>query len=241
MLLHSCVQLGYHNAILGHAAAQQAAIHIVRFSPQSVANTMWALARIGVYHRPAVDAALAAFVVNPMAYRPQETANVLWSLTAFRHHPEAAFDPLLRSLLMRAEALRPADVATALYALAHFNVAPGAQLLQQLCRRAVALLPQCNAVELCNMYWGLGLLREVEQPAFAAIEAALPAHFERGAMPDSLLRMAFQVRATSRLVGGDGGGWRGLSHNGCLLACVCVCVCVHVSGQTCVHAGGSLP
>lgn len=207
MLLNACVQLGYANRMLATAAAQQAAIHIVRFSPQSVSNTMWALARMGVYHLPAVEGALAAFAAAPPdAYRPQETANLLWAMTAWRHHPEAAFGPALRSLLARPEQLRAADVATALYALAFFNMAPGKATVQRLCARAQALLPQANAVELCNMYWGLGLLGESRQDAFAAIEAALPAQFEAGAMQDSLLRMAFQGFLCSKLSddGGDG-------------------------------------
>lgn len=52
---------------------------------------MWALGRMGVYHPPAVEAALGAFRASAFAYKPQEVANLLWALTAFRHHPGEVF------------------------------------------------------------------------------------------------------------------------------------------------------
>eukprot|EP00198_Chlamydomonas_reinhardtii_P010613 XP_001699950.1 predicted protein [Chlamydomonas reinhardtii] len=89
---------------------------------QGVANTMWALGRMGVYHPPAVEAALGAFRASAFAYKPQEVANLL--------------------LLGRLDELRPADLATALYALAYFNTAPGRAVLTRIAGRVLTLLEQ---------------------------------------------------------------------------------------------------
>ncbi|PNH11456.1 hypothetical protein TSOC_001689, partial [Tetrabaena socialis] len=160
-LLHASVQLGYRNPLLAAEAAQQllGPGGLSRMEPQGVSNTIWALARMDMYNPQAVAAALAAFAARPLAYKPQECANLLWALTAFRHHPEG-------TLLTQLPQLRPADLATALYALAFFNVAPGPKLLEA---------GEMSAVELCNVYWGLGVLGEVELPLFAALEAAIAA------------------------------------------------------------------
>ncbi|KAG2490018.1 hypothetical protein HYH03_011483 [Edaphochlamys debaryana] len=222
MLLHSLVLLGYANPILARLAAEALAAEgaVSQLMPQGVANTLWALGRMGCYHPPAVEAALAAFSAAPLSYKPQECANLLWALTAFRHHPESTFAVFARSLLHRLDDLRAADMATALYALACFNVAPGQQLLARLAARITALmdapaLPAAsasasvpgsgehegqagasdaagggsgkagggggapNAVELCNMYWGLALLGEVEGPLFARLERALAEEWAR--------------------------------------------------------------
>ncbi|PNW87100.1 hypothetical protein CHLRE_02g109050v5 [Chlamydomonas reinhardtii] len=143
-LLHSCVVLGYINPLLGWAAAEAAAAPGVMGSmaPQGVANTMWALGRMGVYHPPAVEAALGAFRASAFAYKPQEVANLLWALTAFRHHPGEVFADFAKSLLGRLDELRPADLATALYALAYFNTAPGRAVLTRIAGRVLTLLEQ---------------------------------------------------------------------------------------------------
>lgn len=53
-----------------------------------------------------------------------------------------------------------------------------------------------SVVELAHMYWGLALLGVVESPLFGLLEEELAAAWEReGAeIPESLLRVAFQVR-----------------------------------------------
>ncbi|KAG2436290.1 hypothetical protein HXX76_006601 [Chlamydomonas incerta] len=143
-LLHSCVVLGYINPLLGWAAAEAVAVPgvMAAMAPQGVANTMWALGRMGVYHPPAVEAALGAFRASAFAYKPQEVANLLWALTAFRHHPGEVFADFAKSLLGRLEELRPADLATALYALAYFNTAPGRAVLTRIAGRVLTLLEQ---------------------------------------------------------------------------------------------------
>ncbi|KXZ44211.1 hypothetical protein GPECTOR_71g572 [Gonium pectorale] len=218
-LLHSCVLLGFKNHILAATAAQVLAQPgmMRRLAPQGVANSLWALARMGVYDKDAVEAALECFAAAPLAYKPQECANMLWALTAFRHHPEGRFILFARSLLNSEDRLRAADLATLFYALATFNALPSASVLDRLCAAAAGLVAAgaANTVELVNMYWGLALLGEggggepsdgadkggsEGRPLFRQLELALVAHVESGGdFPVSMQRMVFQGFLASRL------------------------------------------
>ncbi|KAG2449241.1 hypothetical protein HYH02_005987 [Chlamydomonas schloesseri] len=170
-LLHSAVVLGYINPLLGWAAAEAVAAPgvMAAMAPQGVANTMWALGRMGVYHPPAVEAALAAFRASSPAYKPQEVANLLWALTAFRHHPGEVFADFAKSLLGRLDELRPADLATALYALAYFNTAPGRAVLTRIAGRVLTLLEQRSRARAADAE---DAAEEVSSSAAAAAAAA---------------------------------------------------------------------
>ncbi|GFR51966.1 hypothetical protein Agub_g14489 [Astrephomene gubernaculifera] len=190
-LLHGAARLGYSNSLLAGAAARAAAAQpggVRDMAPQGVSNTLWALARLGCYHPPAVEAAVEAFCAAPLAFKPQEAANLLWALTALRHHPGPAFALLVKSLLKQQREQEEQEEAE-----------EKEQQQQQQPARGQPAPP--TAMELCNMYWGLALLGRVEGAVFGQLEAAVAAEWGRGGLPESLGRMAFQGFLASRLAG----------------------------------------
>ena len=65
---------------------------------------------------------------------------------------------MVRHLGEQASSLRPADFATLFYALGLFAVNPGPRLLGRFVPAAIACLDQWGPRELCNTFWGLGLI-----------------------------------------------------------------------------------
>jgi nicotinamidase-related amidase len=148
------------------------------FEPQHVANTVWALATMGV----TPDAGLLrAMQVRATAvageFNPQNVANTLSALAKMGVTPDAG---LLRAMQVRAMALAgeftPQAVSNTVWALATMGVTPDEELLRAMQVRAMALAGLFDPQEVSNTVWALATM---------------------GVTPDEELLRAMQVRATS--------------------------------------------
>lgn len=125
---------------------------------QGVANVSWALGKLGHFSHAALEGAARAYCRAPHAYKPQEACNLLWAMTQHRYHPQEALGVVVRSLVKGAAQLRPADHAMLFRALGTFGVHPGNQLLSELLNPMGKQLARFSTVELCTVYWALGLI-----------------------------------------------------------------------------------
>jgi hypothetical protein len=105
-----------------------------RFQPRELANTLWALARLG--HAPAepwMAALLASTAARLCAFRPAELTALAWALAALRYHPG---DDWLRSFQAAAaaqmEAFEAPELAAVARALAKLRAVPGPAFLSAL-------------------------------------------------------------------------------------------------------------
>jgi len=199
MLLHACAALEYKNWLLLGQAAAAAANTLDQFTPQGLANTVWALGRLGFFSHAILEGAVERYVAQPDAFKPQEACNLLSGAALLRFHPQGALTTLVRALTERAARLRPADFAALFHALGTFAVHPGRDMLGKLLRAMEPQLPAFNARELCQCYWGLGLIGEARQPTMAQIGRLLPDKYESNEMDESLLRQAFQGLLCTKL------------------------------------------
>lgn len=202
-LMYGCVLLDYSNGLLNRAAALAATDQLQRFGAQALANTLWALAHMAFYHKPLLEGALGVVAARPGDFKPQELANIIWAITRQRHHPGAAAGPLVRSLLERPTSLSGQDIATVLYMLATFSIAPGGPILRSLLSELLARLPNMAVQQQAAAYWSLGMLREVNMPVFAALEASIDGAHAASPLDESTLRMVFQGFACSKLAGSE--------------------------------------
>lgn len=146
---------------MGHLAACRLASMRARslcMCAQGMANCVWALGVLGVYSQPVMEAAASRFSANPGAFKLKEACMLLSGMTALRFHPGAHFAAMVLYLGANAAAMQPADYACLFHALGLFGVSMGQDLLTQLSRSMVPKLPSFSALELCNCYWGLGLI-----------------------------------------------------------------------------------
>lgn len=74
---------------------------------------------------------------------------------------------------------------------------------------AQEMLPGSSPLQLCQMYWGMGLimgLDEAPQPlraVFDAVGSVMPSLAASGALPESLQRQVFQGFLAAKMVGHD--------------------------------------
>jgi len=148
------------------------------FEPQHVANTVWALATMGV----TPDAGLLrAMQVRATAvageFNPQNVANTLSALAKMGVTPDAG---LLRAMQVRAMALAgeftPQAVSNTVWALATMGVTPDEELLRAMQVRATSLAGLFDPQNVANTVWALATM---------------------GVMPEAGLLRAMQGRATA--------------------------------------------
>jgi hypothetical protein len=155
------------------------------FTPQGVANTMWAHAKMGEAPGAALLAALEKRAVAVAGvFNPQDVANTMWAYATLGIKPGAA---LLEALEKRAVAVaggfNPQDVANTMWAYATLGITPGAALLAALEKQAVAVAGAFNPQAVSNIlsaYATLGitpgaaLLAALEKRAVAVAGAFDP-------------------------------------------------------------------
>jgi len=199
MLVHACCVLEYKNRVLLAAAADAAVRAMPRLAPQAVSNLAWAFAKLEYYSYAFQRSALKAYAANSAGYRIQEVCNLLWASTRQRFHPEGVLAIMVRSLAENAQQLRGADFASIFLALGTFDVHPGAKMLGQLLGAADSRLTSMQPVELCNIYWGLGLMGEGLHPTAVHIASLLPDHYEANRLNPGLLRQVFTAYLGGKL------------------------------------------
>ena len=165
-----------------HALFNKLARHIVRsgaidsFGAQSIANTAWAYASVGLNEVPLLvglaDRTRAGGVLPD--FRPQHTANTAWAYARLGHR-----DPLLMDALT-ARTLQPGylgtfkavDVANVVWAYARLGLRHE-PLLAGLAQRArdPAVLRRAKAQEVANIAWGFARLGVRDPPLMRALAA----------------------------------------------------------------------
>jgi predicted small integral membrane protein len=125
------------------------------FDPQDVANTVWALATMGVTPEAGLLRAMQGRATAVAGeFNPQEVANTVWALATMGVTPEAG---LLRAMQGRATALagefKPQAVANTVWALATMGVTPEAGLLRAMQGRATALAGEFKPQAVANTLW----------------------------------------------------------------------------------------
>ncbi|KAL6749688.1 hypothetical protein V8C86DRAFT_961410 [Haematococcus lacustris] len=158
MLLTACAELRYSNHQLMTSSAQALLGRLPDFTPQGVSQSLRAYAKLGCLSHRVLTACLDQFQRTAAQYQAQELCGVLWSLAQARYQSPEVMSLAVRTLADRAPSLLPADFATIFYTLGTFGVHPGPRLMGLLTPPLTRLLPRCKPAELCNLYWGLGLI-----------------------------------------------------------------------------------
>ena len=150
-----------------------------RFQPQNVANTVWALAKMGVTPEAGLLRAMQGRATAVAGeFDPQEVANTVWALAMMGVTPD---EKLLRAMQGRATAVAgeftPQNVANTVWALATMGVTPEAGLLRAMQGRATEVAGEFNPQAVANTVWALATM---------------------GVTPEAGLLRAMQGRATAR-------------------------------------------
>ncbi len=203
MLLWSCGTLHHKQADLINPLIIAALAKFDSFTTQGVANTTWALAKLESYSEPLMNK-VADYISNSSnlrSARPQEVFNTLWGLAHLRHHPQQALPIVVDYTVRNMHRLRPVDLANLVYSLGMLSHHPGAAAMGKLLPKLEADLEQFSVVELCNVYWGLALIEEVQAPLYVTMTDKLQALQQQGKLADSLQRMFFTGFLSAKLSG----------------------------------------
>jgi len=125
------------------------------FDPQNVANTVWALATMGVTpDEKLLRAMQGRATALAGTFTPQAVANTVWALATMGVTPD---EKLLRAMQGRATALAgefdPQAVANTVWALATMGVTPDEKLLRAMQGRATALAGEFDPQNVANTVW----------------------------------------------------------------------------------------
>ncbi|PNH01626.1 hypothetical protein TSOC_012471 [Tetrabaena socialis] len=159
-----CNDPAYAPAVL-QLAAECKRRNFTGFAAQGVANSAWALGKLGHSSDQGWFAAAVAAAMRPGVleeFNAQELSNLWYGLALARHRPEPAF---LECTIEASEVLRTQaggqECANLLWSLATLGVPYDPWLVDVLLGRLVELLPQRGAViaqDLTNSLWALAVM-----------------------------------------------------------------------------------
>jgi hypothetical protein len=138
--------------------------------PQSVSNTLWAVATMGQQVPPGqLQQLLDAFAGMLQHAKPQEVSNALWAVATMRQQVQKGhLQQLLGVFVDMLQHAKPQEVSNALWAVATMGqqVPPGQ--LQQLLAALVGMLQQCKPQNVANALWACAKLDFFPQQLLAA-------------------------------------------------------------------------
>lgn len=140
-------------SIAGEIGAQAHAM-----SPQGVANTVWAFARVRRQDAPLFRALAKAATSNLdfWSFKPQELSNIVWAFATVQLPSASLFDSVAKVAVARRHELRPPNVANLLWAYAKLASPSRAQLFSGLLEVAETVLEQYKPQEIAAIVWAAG-------------------------------------------------------------------------------------
>lgn len=141
--------------------------------PQDLANIAWAMAKLGLLHRPLIAAISAASIRMISAFGQQNLANMAWAFATLG----VADAPLLASI--SAAALRnisdgqwvSQSLSNTAWAYASLDLLHG-PLMASISAAAIARITEFNPQELMNTAWAFSTLGLYDKPLLQAISSA---------------------------------------------------------------------
>jgi len=147
-LLHSAAKVRPAASLVA-ALARTAARLAPSFEAQGAANSLWAVATLGVTDAAVVGPLAHAAVRLASSFNAQDVANSLWALATLGVSDAAVVGPLAHAAVRLASSFKAQEVANSLWAVAKLGVSDAA-VVGPLAHAAVRLASSFNAQEVAN-------------------------------------------------------------------------------------------
>ncbi|CAK0860980.1 unnamed protein product, partial [Prorocentrum cordatum] len=168
-----------HHAAVFSSVAQELSKHAWAMSPQGIANTAWAFARVR-HQELRLFRLLAEVTVQESAlwnFRPQELSNLAWAFATVSLTHSPLFDGIVEVAVRRRTELPPQNIANTLWACAKLGVPSREHLFPPLLEVAERHLGAYKPQEVSAILWAVA--REVSgSPSCQHFFLAVPRHFE---------------------------------------------------------------
>jgi len=168
-----------HHAAVFSSVAQELSKHAWAMSPQGIANTAWAFARVR-HQEPRLFRLLAEATAQESvlwSFKPQELSNIVWAFaTVGLTHPPL-FESIMEVAVRRRTELPPQNIANMLWAYAKLEVPCRWHLFPALLEITEGHLGAYKPQEVSAILWAVA--REVKcSPSCRHFFLAVPRHFE---------------------------------------------------------------
>jgi hypothetical protein len=142
------------------AATLAATNSIDSFTPQGIANMLWAFAKLDLTPSAQLLAAASLAATNSIdSFTPQNIANMLWAFAKLDLTPSAK---LLEAATLAAtnsiDSFTPQNIANMLWAFAKLDLTPSPTLLDAACLVATKSINSFKPQEIANMLWAFAKL-----------------------------------------------------------------------------------
>src|SRR5579871_5484229 len=192
MTLNALAKLGFSGSDISTQIIIALDDHVIAFDSQGIANTLWALATMGLTWREILAALRgklwAAIDRNIDHFNPQEIANALWALTTmgltWREISAALRGKLWAAIDHNAGHFNPQEIANALWALATMGLTwqeISAALRGKLWAAIDHNAGHFNPQEIANALWALATMGLTWQEISAALRGKLWAAIDHNA------------------------------------------------------------
>ncbi|KAJ1472840.1 hypothetical protein T484DRAFT_1838754 [Baffinella frigidus] len=185
------------------------------FTPQAVANLMWAVATMGIENPDAglVKMMQRRAIATAGNFKPQGVAMLMWAFAKMDITPDADLVKAMQGQAMAtAGDFKPQNIANCMWALATMELRPDADLVKAMQGQAMATAGDFNPQEVANLMWALatmelrpdaGLMGAMQRRAMAtagdfkpqAVAMLMRALATMDVRPDAGLVEAMQLRA----------------------------------------------
>lgn len=199
-----------HNPPLFEMLAKRATENVQCFDRQSISNTVWAYATLGVCHEE-LFATFGSYTVESGQWRtfsPQMASNLLWAYAKVGVTVMPLFDAFAEYIAIHAEEFDTQNVANCAWAYAVAQL-PSRGVFETLTRWALGRLGSFRLDELCGLLWAYAKAKEAQSPIFEeAVELLLP---RAGTLDQqSVSNLIWVLATTEHLRGSPVGGAREL-------------------------------
>mmetsp|Transcript_21582 Transcript_21582/g.32116 ORF Transcript_21582/g.32116 Transcript_21582/m.32116 type:complete len:1291 (+) Transcript_21582:95-3967(+) len=149
--------------------------HAQLYSPHSVANVIWAYAKLSTnVPVPTIKSLISQACARRSQLNPQGLSNILWGLAKLSYTPESKdVEWLVRESMSASTKLVPQGLSNILWAWARLSnsssFCESSNLLPRLERRFHTIAPSCNSQEIANSIWAFATM--MYQPSLATWKA----------------------------------------------------------------------
>jgi very-short-patch-repair endonuclease len=135
---------------------------IVDLNEQGIANTLWAMATLGI-ENPGLVTSLGCRAIDISSYfNEQNIANTLWAMATLGIENPGLFKSLSHRAIDISSSFKAQEIANTLWAMASLGI-ENPSLVNSLCRRAIDISSSFKAQEIANTLWAMASLG-IENP-----------------------------------------------------------------------------
>jgi len=162
--------LGHEATDLFEAASLMTINKIETFTPQAMANTVWAYATLG-YEDPDLFEAVSAIAINRLdAFTPQNISNTVWAYATLGHKAPDLFEAVSATAINKLNKFNSHDMANTVWAYATLGH-EATDLFAAISARAINKLDTFNSQAITNTVWAYATLGHDAPDLFEAISA----------------------------------------------------------------------